>query len=98
MNAAEHDAGSALPRRAAEGVAAQRIPGVDADADHVTGLDAVEIEKLEGFIADDRVAEGRGRGGREHEEPTGSDHSRPEGCVARVDEMDFHEMNRGNQV
>ena len=39
MNAAEDDEGPSGPRGLSDPVAAQRIPRVDADADHVAGLD-----------------------------------------------------------
>ena len=39
--------------RRADLVAAQRVAGVDADADDVAGLTGVEIERLERLVDDD---------------------------------------------
>ena len=76
-----------LPGRPADLVAAQRIAGMDADADDVAGVEGAEIERLERFVGDDRVAElARGRGG-DDVEPARRDDADAEGDVARIDEM-----------
>ena len=33
-----------------------RIRGMDANADHVAGLNVFRIERLQGFVGDDRIA------------------------------------------
>ena len=56
VNPAEHHVSAAGSNETAQLIAADRIGGVDADADHVTCRDAVEIERLEGFVGDGRAA------------------------------------------
>jgi hypothetical protein len=46
VNAAEDDPGSALSEKPPEGIAPERIAGVNADAGDVAGLDAFEIQVL----------------------------------------------------
>ena len=56
VNAAEDDPRAALAREPADFVAAQRIAGVNADADDVAGRDHRRIERLERFVDDDGIA------------------------------------------
>ncbi len=57
VDAAVDDHRAARARRGADLVAAQRVAGVDADADDVAGLHGLEIERLERLIGDPRIAE-----------------------------------------
>ena len=90
VDAAEHDEGAPAPRETPDLVATQHIGGVNADADDITRPDAVQIERLERFVDDNRRAEaGRRRGGK-HEEPARRDHRGSEREIAGIDEMYSH--------
>ena len=90
MNAAEDDKGASRPRGLSDPVAAQRIPGVNADADHVAGLDRVVFHPLQRFIDQERCAVPRRRSRREHVLPPGRDDGRTKRHVARIDEVNAH--------
>ena len=90
VNSAKNYVGSALARQVPNFVAAQRIGGVNADADGVSGLNALRIHLAEGFIDKDRVAEALGSGAGENVLPARSDDCSPERHVARVDQMNVH--------
>ena len=75
---------------ASELVAAQRIAGVDADADDVARLHALQIERLERLVDDLRRAVAFRRRRREDVQPARRDDRRAERQVARIDEMDAH--------
>jgi hypothetical protein len=71
-------------------VAAQRVAGVHADADHVARLDGFRVELLDRFVDQDRVA-GRGRrGGGQHKEPARGDDGGAKSVVAGVDQVHTH--------
>ena len=57
VNAAVDDGRAAALGRVADLVAAQRVAGVNADADDVAGLDGGEVDRLERFVDDDGIAE-----------------------------------------
>jgi hypothetical protein len=60
---------------------------MDADPDHITGVNGAEVHRLERFVGDDRVAVlARGRSGND-EQPARRDDADAEGNVARIDEM-----------
>ena len=71
-------------------VPAKRIARVDPDADDVTGLHAVQVEGLQGFIGDLRPSMGCRRCPGEHEQPTRRDDADSERQMARVHQMDSH--------
>ena len=60
VNAAVHDPGAALAGHAADLVAAQRVAGVDADADDVAGRDCRWIDRLERFVDENGIADTSG--------------------------------------
>src|SRR5580692_2934472 len=64
---------------------------MNADTDHIPGVNTIEVEELESFITDFRIAKRRRRRGREHIQPTRGDYRSSEGGVAWIDKMDFHE-------
>ncbi len=78
------DPGAAFAEPAAEGVAAEGVAGVDADAGDVAGLNTAGIDLFERFIPDEWIAEGAGRGGGQDIEPARGDDGSPEGHVAGV--------------
>src|SRR5438270_943606 len=63
------DAGAALTGKLADLVPAQRIAGVDADADYVAGLDRLRIQLLQSFVNDVRVSQVSGCGRGQHVKP-----------------------------
>ena len=56
MNAAEDDPGAALARQPADLVAAQRVAGVDADADDVARRELRGVDGVERFVHEVRIA------------------------------------------
>jgi hypothetical protein len=90
VNAAVDDPCSAGAGHAADGVSAESVAGVDADADDVSGVDALGSDLLEGFIDEDWVACAARGGGSEDEEPSRGDYGRAKGIVAGVDQVDTH--------
>src|SRR5205823_687967 len=56
MNAAEDDPGAALAHLASDLVTAERVAGMNADADDVARANRVEIDRIERFVDDDRIA------------------------------------------
>jgi hypothetical protein len=76
VNASVDDGCSALAGHAADGVSAQGVAGVDADAYDVSGVDALRDDLLEGLIDEDGVAGGAGRCGGEDEQPSRGNYSR----------------------
>ena len=93
MNAAEDDGRAALARLAADLVAAQRVERMDADADDVAAGDAVEVDRVERFIDDARIAVFARRRRREHVEPPGRNDRGSERNIAGIDEVNSHELS-----
>jgi hypothetical protein len=56
VDTAVDDPGSALAGDASDFVAAERVAGVDADADNVAGLDGFGSNLLERFVDQDRIS------------------------------------------
>ena len=95
VNAAvDHDR-AARPGLGPDLVATQGVAGVNAQADHVSGFHAVEVEGFQRLVGDSRVAIACRRRSGEHEQPTWSDDSYAERQVARVDEVDRHAAGCG---
>ena len=77
VNAAEDDPRAARARRLSDRIAAQRVAGVDADADDVARRDVVGVELRECLVDEERVAPfGAGRG-RQDEQPARRDDGNP---------------------
>ena len=90
MDSPEHDPGAALACRASDLVSSQGVAGVNANADDVAGLDALQIEMFQSFIADFGIAERLiGRGGQ-NVQPSWRDDCGPEGGIAWIDKMNAH--------
>ena len=92
VDAAEDDGRSALARLAADLVAAQRVERMDADAHDVAARNAVEVDRIERFVDDARVAIFARRRRGEHVEPPGRDNSRAERDIAGIDEVNSHQL------
>jgi len=90
VDSAVDDGRAARSQRDADLVPAQRIAGVDADADDVAGLNGVEIELLERFIDDARPSVLRRRRRAENEQPSRRDDADAKGQMARIHEVDSH--------
>lgn len=88
VDAAVNDSGTEVAGDFPDGVTAEGVPGVYADADDVTFINGGRVELFEGLIADDGVAEDRGGGGGEHVEPAGGNHRGTEGHIAGIDQVD----------
>jgi hypothetical protein len=63
---------------------------MQADTDHVPLLEAVGVEWLKRFVAQDGIAPLRRRGCGENEHPAGGDKRRPEGEMAWIYDMYAH--------
>jgi hypothetical protein len=85
------DCRAAGPHKRADFVSAQRVAGVNADADDVSRLDRVHFERFKCFVRDAGVAELRRSGTGENEQPTRSDDADAEGEMTRIDEMNGHD-------
>ncbi len=57
MDAAVDDGGAARADQRPDLVAAERVTGVNADADDVAGPDRIDVERLERFVGDAGIAE-----------------------------------------
>ena len=90
MDSPEHNPGAALACRAADFVSSQCVAGVNADTDDVAGLNTLQVEVFQSFIADFGIAERLvGRSG-EHVQPSRRDDCRAERSIAGIDEVDAH--------
>ena len=87
MDAAKDHERAAGTGEFADRVAAQGVAGVNADADNVSRLDRGRIERFEGFVAKNGIAELWGSGGSQDKQPTGSDDGGSKCSIARIDEM-----------
>src|SRR4051812_20961459 len=85
MDPAVDDAGSALTGKFSYLVSAQRIAGVNPDADYVAGLDGLRIELLQSFVNDLGIAQVGGGSRRQHVEPARRDDAGPKGRITRID-------------
>ena len=78
-------------------IAAQRVAGMDADADNVAGGNGVRIQRIQRLVDEDRLAIFGRRRRREDEQPSWRDHSRTEGDVTGIDQMYAHLQPRGKR-
>ena len=76
---------AALARLASHFVSAQRVAGMNADADHVSGLDVLDLEGRQRFVDEVGITPLASRRRGENVEPAGSDHGHAKGHVARID-------------
>ena len=88
VNAAEHNPGTACSRHLADRVAAQRIPCVNADADHVSGRHVRGVDGIQRFVDDVGISPPNAGGRSQHVQPSRGDDGDAERHVARVDQMD----------
>ena len=90
MNAAVHDVRATRARVPADFVAAERVAGMNADADDVAGLDRCRIEKCQGFVDQYGIAVAFGRGAGQDVQPARRDDGGAERDMAGIDQMNFH--------
>lgn len=64
---------------------------MDANSHHIATVNAGRIELFQGLVTNLGISEGLRSCGCEDIEPAGSDHSCPEGLVARINEMDLYQ-------
>ena len=57
MDSSEHNPGTPLACRTADLVSSQSVAGVNPNADDISGLNALQIEVLQSFVADFGIAE-----------------------------------------
>jgi hypothetical protein len=92
VNAAEDHERPTRPCEVSDRIAAKRVGGVNANADHVSRVDAGRIERLERLVHDQRRAEACRRGRRQHIQPSRRDDGSSEREIAWIDEMDAHSI------
>ena len=88
VNAAVDHPRAARAYGAADLIATARVAGVDADADDIARRNGLEIERLQRFIDDDRIAPGRSCGGCQHIQPSRRDDGHAKREVARIHKVD----------
>ena len=86
VNAAVNDPGAALARGPAYCHSAQSIAGVDTDAHDVARLDEIQVESLEGFIHENRIAVSGWSRRSQYVEPAWRDHADPERNITWIDQ------------
>ena len=85
-----HNVGASLAGGSADLVAPECVACVDADADDVTRLDRVEVERLERFVDESRLSVQRRRRRREDIQPSRRDDANAKRDVAWIDKVDGH--------
>lgn len=66
VNATKDRPGASGPHRSADFIAAQRVAGMNPDADHIASADGFRRKWRENLVAQNRIAVvGRGRGGQD---------------------------------
>src|ERR1700733_14170729 len=90
VNTAIDHPSAALPRQAANLVAAQGVPGVNTDADEVSALDGRGHQRFECLVDDEGIAK-RERGGCSQDvQPAGGDDRGTKRMIAGIDEENSH--------
>src|SRR5437588_5427546 len=92
MNAAEDDPGAALAHLASDLVTAERVAGMNADADDVARANRVEIDRIQRFVDDDRIAPAAAGRRREDVEPARRNHGDAERFHTRIDKMNARQV------
>jgi hypothetical protein len=92
VDASKNHGRAAFPRLAAYFIPAKCVERVDADADDVAGRDGVEVDRIERLVDDARIAVLPRRRRGEHVEPARSDDCGTKRDIARVHEMNCHEL------
>src|SRR5271165_6070672 len=90
VNAAVNDIRPTSARSAADFVAAERIAGVNANADDIALMDRGGIQQGQCFVHQDGIAKRLRGGAGKYVQPAGSYDSSAERNVAGVDEMNIH--------
>jgi hypothetical protein len=90
MDAAEHDIRTCRTRRDADLVAAQRIAGVDADANDVARRDDSCVEALEGLVDQTGLTESDRRCRGQHIEPARGNNADTERHMTGIDKVNGH--------
>jgi hypothetical protein len=85
VDAAIDDEGATSPRGIPDFVAAMGVSGVNADADHVAGIDVTQIQLGERFINQMRRAIASRSGRRKDIKPARSNHGDAKRHIARID-------------
>ena len=98
MNAAEDDPGAALAHLASDLVTAERVAGMNADADDVARANRVEIDRIQRFVDDDRIAPAAAGRRREDVEPARRNHGDAERFHTRIDKMNARQVWTSSQA
>src|SRR5437867_5796400 len=98
VDAAIDHPGSALTCQPADFQTTASVGRVDAHAHHVTRLNALDGQRFECLIGNDRGAVLRGSSRCQHIQPAGSDDANSERHIARVDKMYRHDVRTSDSA
>lgn len=73
----------------ADFIATQRIAGVNSNSNNIPSCNTSDIQLLQCFVNDYRIAKAGGCSSGEHIEPARRDNANAEGPVTRIDEVNF---------
>jgi hypothetical protein len=93
MNPAENNKCTTISRNASNLITTQRICGMDADSDHITGLDLLWIYGFKSLIDNYGIPIRLRRSGGKYVQPTGGDDTNAKGNIARINKVDTHETS-----
>src|SRR5579864_5998627 len=91
VDAAKDHPGAPAPRQLPNLVPTQRIAGVNANSNNITGMNSERLERLQGFIYKVRASVRIGSGSGQHIQPPRRYDRRPKRHIARIDQMN-HEI------
>src|SRR5579864_2969012 len=89
VNSTEHHICALLSSQSANLIATQSIAGVDSNSHNIPGRNAFDIQLLQCFVNDQRIAKAGGSSSGEYIKPARRDHANAEGLVARINEINF---------
>jgi len=93
VNASKHDVGAAFAGQLPDLVAAERVGGVDADADNIAGLNLIQFYRLQGLVHQAGIAKARGCRRCEHIQPARGYDRGAKRNFTGIDEVNAHAMS-----
>ncbi len=93
VNASKHHVGAALAGQFPDFVAAERVGGVDADADNIAGLNLVRFYRLQGLVHQAGIAKARRCRRCKHIQPARGYDRGAKRNFTGIDEVNAHAMS-----
>ena len=93
VNASEHHVGAALAGHFPDFVAAERVGGVDADADNIAGLNLIRVYRLQGLVDQAGIAKARRCRRCKHIQPARGNDRGAKRNFTGIDEVNAHAMS-----